>query len=274
MTDYRVLTPERSAELLALCHASEVYPILTLDRWHDPIAIFEGWDMVKKVFNIAADNMTPEEIDLIPDHAKREEGYYDLDWLVSSMVFADQYSQCDFCGDAVCLDDPNPLHWQDQNSGDITCIDCMQSDEYRREDYLVYCANSLGLTERNEKHREIARPSFANPLDFGFVRLNNWSDASEEDMAKYPEEIDHSDYIGDLLTYGSEALVTLLDKARRLIDPNLQIVAQYTKYGQGYIFYARFDPDHSEEEIAASRLTLDYAMGLVFAKWHKLYNAK
>lgn len=265
--DRRLFTPERSAELMIPLSEEGLYPTITVDRWGDPIGIFEDWSDVKKVAASVFAQLTPEEREALPARAKDTESP-DLDWLVGSMVFSENHATCDHCFNAIETDDPYPLFWFSQITGEYLCIDCLNSDKDWQQEYLVYCSEDWRGDNRG---LEIARPAFANPLDLGWVRLNNWSDASEEDIAKYPSEVDHPDYMGDILTYGSEDLIKLLDRARIAIDDRLQLVAQYTKYGSGYIFYARFDPDQIDEEIANSREVLNYAMGLVFAQWNTLY---
>jgi hypothetical protein len=253
------------ARLLDAATSENVYVTTTFDRWdNSPFYIVDGWEDVRKLRVIAREELVPD--DLLAGEEWEEfstqlaSGREDLDLLLGEWSFSDSYTTCSHCGGALCIENNMYSEWYlNYDTGDIACNKCTR--ENFGDEYLTYCASHW-----EDENFLVAHHSYANPREYGFVRLNYWEDEEEgiegENHRELPYDIEYANY-DDLRRLG---------KAIRLVDDSLQVVCQHHPLfaNNTYVYWARFDPN---SDWADSPDALNYAIGRVFAKYHALRRA-
>lgn len=253
----------------------------TIDQWGNEITIFTGWGDVEAMADLVYSILPgPFIADHAPSwpHAKYPiDPRHHIEWAIGDFGFEDQYQTCSHCNVAIVTDDPYPRYYYDEDLGDITCDSCLKANPSFAEDYLAYCARHL----ENGDRREIARPHFADPSEYGYIPLNPYTAYGEyaygdflikyEGLENFPLE-DHSEF-PHWLNYADDKDLDRLGKSARLIDPNIQLVAQYNPRGYGaYLYWAKFEIEPEDIPPSVALAILQYAIGLVFTKYKALRN--
>lgn len=258
-------------------------PIRTVDQWGEEFTIFDGWAQVEKVNDLVRELLPP---DFLSDNAPIADDRmlypeHHIEWAIGEFGFDDQYQTCSDCYCAVNTDGMNPNYFFFAELGELLCGDCIRKDTGLQDDYLTY------LAQHFEDERSGVIKQLADPDKHGFIYLNFRSACCIRD--EVAGESDHPEY-RQWLTYGDSDEIGLLQKAAKLIDPNLQIVWAYA--GGSNVLWARFNPNENIEfpfadgdrkwdyeyaekcPVGAVDHVLGYVLGLVFNKYVSLHNKK
>lgn len=259
-------------------------PIRTVDQWGDTFTIFEGWSEVGKMGEVIADILPA---DFVADNApkwehlpedRRPDQNHHIEWAIGEFGFSDSYSTCEQCYCAVNINSMHAYyHWF--VDGVLVCGDCIKKSPDDQDQYLAEHA-----TPDPDQNRCGINRGLADPSDHGFVLINA---RSSEAICAVDHPVDHPEY-KHWLTWGGDEEAKRLQRAGRLIDPNLQIVWEYS--GGHTILWARLDPNANTEypvvggwgdwgyeyadKLPAGALDhlLGYVLSLAFAKYAILHS--
>lgn len=279
----RQTSDEQLEEIWSRAEGDNIYATRTTDQWGNEITLFDGWKDVEKIADIVYEALPQQMIDdYQPTFANRDytvDGRYHIEWAIGDFGFTDQYDTCSHCYVAIDTQDyDGPRYWYDEIAGDLLCDTCIKANPRLAEEYLAYCARHLG--DRGV-HTFIAQYYFCEPSEYGYICINPYTAYGEyryddflmkyEGLSNFPRE-DHA-YYKSSLDYADDKAFARLGKSLRLIDPNIQMIAQCNFKGYGpYLYWAKFETDLEPEVSPEVNLrVLQYAISLVMMKYHKLY---
>lgn len=281
----RLTSDEQLEQIWNLVIEEGIAPIRTVDQWGDTFTIFEGWAHVEKVAEVIFSNFTVLSEESAPSwehlpESRRPNPYHHIEWAIGEFGFDDQYHACSDCYCAIDTSGMNENYFCFAELGDLVCGDCIRKNEALQDDYLSYIAQHF-----EEEPHGINR-HLADPNNHGFVPLNARSSGfvcAEDHPGNHPE-------YREWLTYGDSDEIVRFQKAARLIDPNLQIVWEYS--GGSNVLWARLDPNANIEYPVSDGVwgwgygyaekcpagavdhVLGYVLSLVFGKYVNLHNKK